>query len=193
MARTFETQDGKDINAGLIIDGNTVTLGNELPYISVGQFVGFATLTLIEGIFPHLDPATRQAWHQDMSAEYEHIKALRTRILTGQYLTLGLDELWKLREEKLNQQVEDDWWAAINKSVQEVVYYEQNPFSAQRAGLGVNVHEGSGQVSYALDSEPFFDLTYHVVTGGRSRWQEGGVPSEVKAAAEQLNLALQRP
>ena len=73
MTRIFKTTDG-EINIGFSLDTSVVSLG-ELPCISTQQFVGHATLALLE-IIPHLDTDTREEWAAAILGVAERIGSL---------------------------------------------------------------------------------------------------------------------
>lgn len=174
MPTIIETVDGGEISAGFLSrDLSKVQLG-ELPLITIQQFVGYATVTLTEGVFPMLDSKTRREWAEDVSHMARRVGAL------------SLKQANSPTEEGIGKPLELPAGAD-----EEPQFYEDSPFVVLEDGQNVGFIEPRDGIRHVVSSEDFFDLTYGVIYGGIMGWGAyGGTYSEVQEAATLLDSAL---
>jgi len=173
MSTIIETADGVEITTGFLDrDLSKVALG-ELPPITIQQFVGYAALTLAEGVFPALDADTRREWTDDVHNTVRRVGALSLRQTDG------------VTEENIGKPLE-----LIPGADRKAEPYSGNPFAVLEDGRSIGFIEPGDGIKHVVSSEDFFSLTYEVINGGILGWGARGTYPEVQEAAATLDTAI---
>jgi len=173
ISTIIETAYGVEISTGFLDrDLSKVALG-ELPPITIQQFVGYAAVTLAEGVFPMLDAETRKEWAEDVRNMVRRVGELSLRQING------------ITEVNIGNPLEP-----VPGADRETQPYRDNPFAVLEDGQSVGLVEPGGGIKHIVSSEDFFGLTYEVINGGILGWGAHGTYPEVQDAAVLLDSAL---
>lgn len=173
MSTIIETADGVEISTGFLDrDLSKVALG-ELPPIAIQQFVGYAAVTLAEGVFPALDAETRKEWTDDVRNMVRRVGALSLRQNHG------------ITEENIGKPLQPV--AGADRKAQ---LYSDNPFAILEDGQSIGFIEPGDGIKHVVASEDFFSLTYEVINGGILGWGARGAYPEVQEAAALLDSVI---
>lgn len=192
MSVIIETLGGGEIGTGFWEpDTSRVRLG-ELPPMTTVQFVGYAAITLTQGVIPRLDTPARTEWARDMATAHAAVQNMPVLNFTGKFLAQDLGTLVSqipTVEAGDAAELSAALSAAATPLEDTVVYYPENPFRVQPDGQYVGfVHDEA--VRHVVTAEDFFNLAYHVLSGGIMGWGGHGTYQEVKDAAAHIHTAL---
>jgi hypothetical protein len=153
--------------------------------------VGYAALTLTEGIIPKLDTGKKAEWARDAHSLRLRVEGLPILTIVGKFFAQDTAELIS-QLDTVDDADKGELHTALSAAgtpTEEALYYAQNPFEAQADGQRVGfVYEA--EVRHVVGSEDFFNLTHNVVDGGLMGWGNNGTYQEVKDAAVRIDTAL---
>jgi hypothetical protein len=188
MPVTIRTLEGSEIDTGFMWgDLEQVHIAeDDLPPLTITQFLGYAATALCDKIIPALPHDLRTSWAPQFASINESVQPMTDRPRSSRYYGQDTSTVTADFEMALSGSTDDRlaFYDGISASwrSEEAEYYVDSPFAVSEDGQVVKLLRNGRQI-HSFESFHLLFLTHNILHGGFMGWQDNRTFPEVRMAA----------